>query len=766
MTGKTLKSGVFCLLFFLLPISGQGMESFQAQNMHIGSSRWPDSSDMKWFSQDAIRFMGARTHEEKAMAIWRFIRMWTAYTTGVIPKEPKLGNNYVNDPLKVLNVYGAHHCDGLARIMEAAWRSLGMRAEKLYRSGHTQADLFWEDADGVFRGHLFDVSEGWFVYDRSGTHIAAADDIAVDYSLIFYPSNTPVPARPHYWGMYNWVHAPHIPMPEYRPHLELRKGESLTLHWGNVSLPYLDNFKLRGKKDFQHGPYPVTYGNGVFVWEPDLAEYPDMVLPVRSPYIISHAKIRADVGAGAVGESIRILISVDGGGTWQAVWGTGEGRAGDLIELDLSQTEGSPFGRYEYQVKIQTDAHPGKDLDDRVFDRFEITTVTQHNIFSLPQLLPGKNVIRVNGEVSGNGALFVTWNWDDTMGKAREHVSVIHETPHVFEIVTSGRKWGDVRLNYLEIRAGDDPGGANREVVVEDYPGTVNNLAHKDIFDTRQIIGIKHPPPLEPTAHYIDNIKDNRKVVTSLSALMVLKDDAAWDVASDLAFNSIKHPVKEMAIQALFIIDRDRAVPVLEAVLKKDPAVQWKSDKKNKFVELQHWYFVSAMIGRIFAVNGVTSAAPLLADVLDSVVANKDKAWQPHASIIKSLGMMGAKDAAPSIRPFLNMNADEAAVAVWALGELGDVASTEKIRQMFDAASYEMIELNSAVALCRLGDTARMDEILALLESPDENFRGFIAGALGGIGHPDVVAALEGLIVKERFGWVKAAAEASLGVMR
>jgi HEAT repeat protein len=85
---------------------------------------------------------------------------------------------------------------------------------------------------------------------------------------------------------------------------------------------------------------------------------------------------------------------------------------------------------------------------------------------------------------------------------------------------------------------------------------------------------------------------------------------------------------------------------------------------------------------------------------------------------------------------------------------------------MFDAAAYEMIELNSAVALCRLGDTARLEEILALLESPDENFRGFIAEALGGIGHPDVVAALEGVIAKETFGWVKAAAEESLGGMR
>ncbi len=766
MTGEFLKTGVLCLVVFLLPVSGQGMEKIQAKNIHIVSNRWPDSSDMTRFSQDATRLMGARTHEEKSMAIWRFIRMWTAYTTGVIPRESKLGDNYVDDPLKVLNVYGAHWCDGLARIMEAAWRSLGMRVEKLYRGGHTQADLFWEDADGIFRGHLFDVSEGWFVYDRSGTYIASADDIATDYSLIFYPSNTPVPARPSYWGMYNWVHAPHISMSEYRPHLDLRQNESLTLYWGNISLPYLDNFKRRGKKDFEHGPYPVTYGNAVFAWEPDVADSPDMVLPIRSPYIISHAKIRADVGIGAAGKSICILISLDRGGTWQTLWETRNARAGDLIDLDLTKTNGSPFGRYDYQLKIQADAHPENDLENRLFDRFEITTVTQHNIFSLPQLLPGKNTITVSGQVSGNGALYVTWNWDDTMGKGREHVSVIHETPHVFEIVTSGRKWEDVKLNHLEIRAGDDPGGSNREVVVEGYPGTVNNLAHKDIFDTKQIIGTKQPPPLEQASYYIDSIKNNRNVVASLSALMVLKDDAAREVATDLALNSIKHPVKEMAIQALFLMDRDRAVPVLESILKKDPAIKWKSDDKNKFVELQHWYSVSAMISRIFAVNGITSAAPLLADILDNIIANKDKAWQPHASIIKSLSMLGATDAAPSIRPFMDMNLDEAAVAVWALGELGDKASIGKIRQMFDAASYELIQLNSAVALCRLRDTSRLQEILALMESPDENFRGFIAGALGEIEHPDVISALEELLVKERFGWVKTAAEESLRVMR
>lgn len=754
---------VLWLLALLLPLPCRAHLEPRAQNIHIVSSQWPDSSDIRQFSLDAIRLMGAETYEEKAVAIWQFIRMWTAYTTGVIPKEPKLGNHYVDDPLKVLNVYGAHWCDGLVRIMETAWRSLGMRAEKLYRSGHTQADLFWEDADGVFRGHLFDVSEGWFVYNRTGRHIASPDDIAVDYSLIFRPSKTPRPARPHYWGMYNWVHAPHICMPQYQGHFSLRENESLTLYWKNLSQPYLDNFKTKGKKDFEHGNYPVTYGNSKICWSPERPGTNGMVYTVSSPYIISGGRLQGRLSGDGWQPLVRCLVSVDSGTSWEAIWDNSKDRKNKGVDIDLSKINSPPVGRYNYQLKWTVEP---EDVEDTVISDFHLKTIVQHNIFSLPQLFPGSNTVSVDGTLENGAVLELTWQWRNRTGRKSLHRTRINRLPYSYEIMVPGRRTGDITLDFLKAALIDDEIGKHQKTGDNNIDDSVRDVMeqfqHAKTFDTLRIIGRKYPTALKPVDVYIDNIKNNKNLIDSLAGIMVLRDAAAWEVLRETAFASIKHPVKEMAVQALFLIDPRRAVPVLCQILEKAPEVVWKHDPTNRFVRRQHQYYMAALIGRIFAVNRITRGVPYLTVVLRDIIEHNDKAWQPHASIMKSLGMLGDSQAAPAIRPFLDRHPDTAAVAVWALGELGDKASINKFRQMFDSASYKLIQQNSAVALCRLEDTSRLDQILALLETSDENFRGLIANALGETKCPDVIQSLKQLIGKETFPWVRAMAQESI----
>ena len=747
------------LFIFSFSISCHASSEYQAENINIVSNRWPDSSDIKQFSEDAIRLMNAVSHEEKAIAIWRFIRMFTAYTTGVIPKEPKLGNTYVDDPLKVLNVYGAHWCDGLTRIMETAWRSLGMRAEKLYRSGHTQADLFWEDADGVTRGHLFDVSEGWFVYDRTGKHIASPDEIALDYSLIFMPSRTPRPSRPHYWGMYNWVHAPHIKMPQYSRLFNFRSGEKIQFRWGNLSKPYLDNFKAKGKKDFEHGPYPVTYGNSIISWSPEISKQPGHIYHVKSPYIISRAAVWFSLLNFDEKTAAKILLSANSGKTWETVWETESKKQLNLVNIDLSKKKASPNGRYDYQLKLDLESKNEKIIG---IDDLKIETIVQHNIFSLPQILPGTNTISVTGKLKKGAALRLKWNWQNSAGKTKEHISEINRLPHSYKIIIPGKQWKDIKLNYLETKLIPDdillkPNAENK---IE--PIAVKDLQHSDIFDTQKIIGKKYASKLKDVDAYIKNLKNGKKLVGSLAGIMVLKDETAWDAVQNLAFKSIKHPVKDMSVQALYLMNKNRAKPVLIKILENDPKVIWKHDSKNKFVKLQHRYHMAALIGRIFAVHDIKESVPYLIEILNNIIQNNDKSWQPHASIIKSLGMLGDNKACSAIRPFLDRNIDEAAIAVWALGELGDRKSVKKIKELFDSASYEIIKLNCAVALCKLHDNSRIPQIVKLLKSSDENFRGFIAQALGETKNKAVIQELEQLISVETFPWVKLAARKSI----
>lgn len=750
---------LFWLLVVLFSLPCHASSEYQAENINIVSNRWPDSSDIKQFSEDAIRLMNAVSYEEKAIAIWRFIRMFTAYTTGVTPKEPKLGNTYVDDPLKVLNVYGAHNCDGLSRIMETAWRSLGMRAEKLYRSGHTQADLFWEDEDGITRGHLFDVSEGWFVYDRTGKHIASPDDISLDYSLIYRPSRTPRPDRAHYWGMYNWVHAPHIEMPRYSPFFNLRSGETFKFFWGNLSKPYLENFKAKGKKDFEHGPYPVTYGNSLLSWSPEITKQSGHIYHIKSPYIISQAKVWGHLINFDGTNIAEARLSVNSGKTWELVWESAASKQFNLVDIDLSKNKVSPIGRYDYLLKFDFESKKEKAI--RIED-LKIETIVQHNIFSLPQLLPGTNLITVTGTLKQGAVLRLKWNWTNRFGKTKEHISEINRLPYSYKIIIPGKKWKDIKLNYIETELFPENRPLNSKNENQIGTITVKDLLHSEVFTTEKIIGKKYPSALKKIDAYIKNLKERKNIVGSLAGIMVLKDEAAWDSVQNLAYKSIKHPVKDMSVQALFLMNSNRATPVLIKMLGHNPEVIWKHDSRNKFVELQHRYHSAALIGRIFAIHDIKESVPYLAEILNNIIQSNDRSWQPHASIIKSLGMLGDSKACSAIRPFLDRNADEAAIAVWALGELGDKGSVKKIRKLFDSASYELIKLNSAVALCKLHDNSRIPQIVKLLKSSDENFRGLIAQAFGETKNKAVIKELEQLLSVETFPWVKSAAQKSI----
>ena len=263
----------------------------------------------------------------------------------MIPKEPALGVNYVLDPMKLLNVYGGHWCDGLSRMMEMTWRSLGYRAQKLYKFGHTFADCHWKDNDGVERWHVFDLNQHWFVYDRTGSHIATKDELSLDHSLIYFPSRTPVPSNPSLMQP-SYVHAGHLKIDPHGTGINLRIGESMERHWGNEGKPYYNLFGKEKRKDSKHGPYPVTYGNGRLVYEPDLSKqiykqglfqkpidlacteedglqpalHPSKtnvkgiaIFRVSSPYIISDAWVKARLVRENLEDEIRFSLSVDGG---------------------------------------------------------------------------------------------------------------------------------------------------------------------------------------------------------------------------------------------------------------------------------------------------------------------------------------------------------------------------------------------------------------------------------------------------------------------
>ncbi|MFO8032985.1 MAG: HEAT repeat domain-containing protein [Desulfohalobiaceae bacterium] len=767
----------------------------------ILNSRWPDSSNMEAFARDAVRIMGAETDQEKVLAVFRFLRMFTTSTDGNVPREPALGDNYIDDPLKVLNVYGAHHCDGLTRILERAWRSLGYRAEKLYRSGHTQADLHYQDRDGKWRWHLFDPSQAWFAYHRSGQRMASADDIASDFSLIFRPPKGPRPSRPHYWGMWNWVHAPHVDKPEYSSDLSLRRGEKATFYWQPLDKPYQDNFRKKGKQDLEHGPYPVTYANAEFIYQPisrdswfaddayvepvnlirDNAEHIASVVPERSgqtaelvyrikyPYIISDASLSGVFQRRNEHDGLSVMISADQGESWHQVWEAEDTGRIELDNLDICKEfdiysgnesmQGTPFGRYEYLVKLVLlagDTHHSVGINS-----LELRTTVQHNMFALPQLWPGENLIRVQGESEQGLGLRVSYAWEDSLGRNRQHTVWVGDPPYEYRILAAGSEWEDVRCKTLSI-AVKKGAMENKVLQQEKSPLKLHRPGPAQAFSMQEVLGNKEPNSLKSTKSYIQDLQSSQKQVQALAGLMVLRDKQAYDAVLKVALESKRFPQKDMAVQALNLVDPQRAKSDLLAILEKDARVTLKQNPENQNVELGHWYNLSALAGHILAESREESAVEPLIRVLKSIVEHEQTSWEPHASIIRSLGRLGDPAAAPAIRPFLDRNVDVAARAVQALGRLGDTESAPEIRALFLDSEYDVLKAEAAIALGRLGDKSVLPQMQAMLDSQDENQRAAAARALGLLAGAEARGSLQQALEQESFPWVREIIQNSL----
>jgi hypothetical protein len=809
-------------------------ESTEATNVKVVCDRWPDASSEKDFGESSARIMGATTNEEKALAVWRFIQQFTVVTTEV-PQERALGNEYMADAVKLLNIYGGHWCDGLSRIMQQVWRSMGYRAEKFYKFGHTLADCHWEDEDGVERWHVFDLSQHWYVYDRTGQYIASPEELALDHSLQKRPSQTPIPVQNSIiWPSY--VHAPHIPLSEHKTLPDLRVNENLELLFGNTGAPYYDIDLIlygpaegSGGKDFEHGPYEKTYGNGIWEYSPDLSRssyseglysppqnlltkeddglspnlHPSStgvtgtaILKIQTPHIISDCWIDGTFYRKGPQDMIRVSISTDEGSTWKAVWEADTTGSIELNNLNFcekfniySDPPGgliSPFGRYEYLLKLEISA--SNQVTDCGVDELKINTVTQHNLFSLPQLWPGRNQLTVTGEIADDTSLRVTYNWSDEMGSERVNIAIIEETPYTYEIITAGDVWEDVVCNSIKIEVIPRIGSGNYIEVKEDEPSTITTLTPQEVFETKRIVGHSYPPALKSTNEYITIIQDAlaaqegkltdspdvanqwKVIEDSLFCLAELRNPSAKDVLIDVIYKDRSNTIwnKQRACQTLYLSVGEGAVPTLIKVLQKDPSIQWGG--KDDWEDEEIWLHTSTIAAAILANINNTEArngADYVAQLLDTsnwgispgmVWQNEEIRW----GFIRQLGRLGGPEHASILLEYLKGNVDASANAARALGRIGNRTVLPDLSDELEAHDYSIQDVYIIEAIGKLGEPSHGAQLYKFLSYEDEDYRGFAATALGELGDVNAVPHLQNVLETETFPWVIKAAQRSL----
>lgn len=776
-----------CMLLFALlwPVAAFAGD-YAASEVRIVCDRWPDAGTPATFGRDAIRLAGAKSAEEKAIAVWRFIQQTTTVGS-VVPKEPAYGNSYVISPEKLLNVYGVHWCDGLTRIMTNVWRALGYRADKLYSFGHTLANIHYPDDDGVERWHVFDLSQHWYAYDRKGSHIATPDELALDHSLVLYPARTPLPDVPSLMQP-SWVHAGHLDLKPHPMGLNLRNGERIEFSWGNEGKPYLDLFPKGVQTDFEHGPYPLTYGNGRLItpMANPLGDTGEKVISVALPYIISDVALSFSGWVADATAPVILSISTDEGRNWREVWTSDS--AGGFTEnnfnicsrfnpLEEHQiNEITPFGRYNYWLKATRVGH-GSRLDD-----LKITTTFQHNYFALPMLWPGQNRMSASGLLTETSRLRITFRWDDASGEGRENTTEVANLPGFWQVETEGPRWETVRCRSLVLE------------VVPAAPSTVGAGTVTSEIAAKSPESGQTPLPY-PSARSIGS--KERKLPSLVKAIRDIEQElnkpsgTTEDVVADrllvlaaygdpnvapLLERVIREDVsshvknKIRACQALYRSTGNGATNMMVELLLRNPNISWRPPD-TKWTSDTQWLHVGAtavaILRQVKDFDRRDQVADMIALTLDGrmttvplekIYRGEEIGW----GLVRALGDLGNRRHVPLLLALLGKKGDVGALAAEALGKIGDPAVLPVLVEKLETAEYQPLLKALIIAIGGLGTQKNGQQLYRFLGHWDEDLRHAAAQALAILGDRNAHGLIAEAAQKEPFPWVRESMRASL----
>jgi hypothetical protein len=414
----------------------------------VTTDRTVDSSSLESIVSDVIRLSGAKTNDEKAIALYRYLHEVLFHRAYPNEKAPQSVG-----PLKVINVYGWGLCGGQHTVMKAVFEAAGW--EVRYRGwsdpGHTTVEVKYDD-----RWHYFDVFLKSYFWTKDKKTIAGQDDIIADPSIVLdaekegrvpkesflccgddapgivkgCKNSKALPPSKHEDG---WASVTGRDK-NYNTLLSLRSGGSLKLEWSSApGMMVADGTDGKhtcpNMKDFRNNPVlgPImehygnrSYSNGQFSYAPDFSKASDAadivltnakadggklvatgagsaVFKLNLPYAYASAKI----DAGFDGSDGKISISPDSGKTWQSA------AAGD-VSAQVRQ-------RYDVWVKVDFAGSLSK---------FKVDAVVEHNRGALPFFYNGKNLVTVStadNKLPAGYELCVTYAYQEATAPAKRN---------------------------------------------------------------------------------------------------------------------------------------------------------------------------------------------------------------------------------------------------------------------------------------------------------------------------------------------------------
>jgi len=432
------------------------------------NDRWSWST-LESIVEEILNTSGAKTDEEKALAIWNFI----------------LENRYhwqpsgddLHDPIIFLNVYGFAFCGHTAYITDALAKTAGLKSRTWSLGGHGVHEIYFNR-----KWHILDGQTGAFYLMRDNKTIASLDDIAKDPWLVertFHPIGD-------MWRLSHPRRERDVSSTKYskdelgktiaswysttennrfydantenlhKMDMVLRPGEKIVFRWDNDGKWY-NNFVYNEPPYYANGKFILTpdftsnnYRKGI-AWEGNIKSVSDdgfepnlhvdssvvefrryqkaadndlghIVYKVESPYVITGGKIGGEFYRNSnFGNVCRMLVSFDGT-SWIPVW---TAKTIGLIEKHLAIDDIiSPIDedpKYSYYVKAEFRAaghglDPPQEPGDNThagLSTFKIETDFQVSPFSIPALTLGSNTIKYTDDSEGKGQVRITQKWQE-----------------------------------------------------------------------------------------------------------------------------------------------------------------------------------------------------------------------------------------------------------------------------------------------------------------------------------------------------------------
>ncbi len=356
-----------------------------------------------WFDVEAIALeatRGCKTDEEKALAIWDFIRLNFDHLASP-------GDRECHNPVVAMNVYGYANCAYHSTVFTSLCRAVGVPARVWEVWHHTITEAYYNNA-----WHMLDSDIGLYYLSGDNRTVASVEQLWEDQNItggkesgaaltVFSGRNKAVRAiytdaegNNAYVSQdgekirgYRYYHGPaecfistyYDPF-TYEPHsmaMTLRPGEKIIRNWKGGDKYYDYERHNAGLEAGNKEAKPIRYGDGQIIWKPELKseltpsffnkdqapgfeindgqspaiharhrhggiyDFPERaILSTETPYTILGARLKAKLYRGGANDWDRLSARVVSttGPVNSTVWSAPEGATGYIdAEINLDE---------------------------------------------------------------------------------------------------------------------------------------------------------------------------------------------------------------------------------------------------------------------------------------------------------------------------------------------------------------------------------------------------------------------------------------------